>query len=139
MKKLSVEVRVGLLILAALVLLGGFVFVLGGVELGDKYELFVDFGNPGNVQPGAPVSVGSIRIGSVEEVVVEGPSKKDPTVTTGRTRRNTLVHFPTATVLRPGSYARVEVTAARVNHLRGELVEVAMPARHRTRIPVSAG
>src|SRR5690606_33410651 len=33
------------------------------------------------------------RIGRVEEVVVEGPSRKDPAVLTGRTRQNKLVHF----------------------------------------------
>ena len=33
------------------------------------------------------------RVGRVEEVVVEGPSKRDPTVTTGRTSQNKLVHF----------------------------------------------
>ena len=33
------------------------------------------------------------RIGRVEEVVVEGPSKRDPSVTTGRTTQNKLVHF----------------------------------------------
>ncbi len=77
MKGLSVEVRVGLLILAALLLLGGFIFVLGGVQLGDRYDLFVDFDHPGNVQPGAPVSVGSIRIGTVEEVRYMG-GRLDP-------------------------------------------------------------
>ena len=34
------------------------------------------------------------RIGRVEEVLVEGPRKKDPAVATGRTRQNKLVHFP---------------------------------------------
>jgi tRNA-2-methylthio-N6-dimethylallyladenosine synthase len=33
------------------------------------------------------------RIGRREEVVVEGPSKRDPTVVTGRTGQNKLVHF----------------------------------------------
>ena len=82
------------------------------------------------------------RVGLVEEVTVEGPSKKDPTVLTGRTRRNTLVHFPGPKPERPikvGSYAMVAIVEARTNHLRGELVEVTIPARHRTRIPVSAG
>jgi tRNA A37 methylthiotransferase MiaB len=60
-------------------------------------------------------------------------------VLTGRTRRNTLVHFASPTPLRAGTYARVEVTDARVNHLLGELVEVTHAARHRTRIPVTAG
>ncbi len=79
------------------------------------------------------------RVGEIEEVTVEGPSKKDPAVLTGRTRRNTLVHFASPTPLRAGTYARVEVTDARVNHLLGELVEVTHAARHRTRIPVTAG
>lgn len=79
------------------------------------------------------------RIGEIEEVTIEGPSKKDPSVLTGRTRRNALVHFAAPTPLRAGTYARVEITTARVNHLRGEFVEVTRAARHRTRIPVAAG
>lgn len=35
-----------------------------------------------------------LRVGRVEEVFLEGPSKKNSSVFTGRTRRNTLVHFP---------------------------------------------
>jgi tRNA-2-methylthio-N6-dimethylallyladenosine synthase len=79
------------------------------------------------------------RIGRVEEVLVEGPSKRDAGTTTGRTRQNKLVHFPTATPIRPGSYAEVRVTAAAPHHLRGELVALTEAARHRTRIPVAAG
>ncbi|MEM9202391.1 MAG: MiaB/RimO family radical SAM methylthiotransferase [Actinomycetota bacterium] len=79
------------------------------------------------------------RIGRIEEVTVEGPSKKDPSVLTGRTRRNTLIHFPSPTRLKAGTYAEVKVTDARANHLLGELIEVTIPARHRTRIPVTAG
>ena len=69
------------------------------------------------------------RIGRVEEVVVEGPSKKDPSITTGRTRRNTLVHFPSPAgpAPQPGTYARVEVTAAASNFLQGELVRIEDP------------
>jgi tRNA-2-methylthio-N6-dimethylallyladenosine synthase len=77
------------------------------------------------------------RVGRVEDVLVEGPSKKDPALTTGRTRQNKLVHFtggPVAT----GSYATVCITAAAPHHLRGELVEVTKRPRHRTRIPVAA-
>src|SRR3954467_3307745 len=33
------------------------------------------------------------RVGQVEEVLVEGPSKRDPNVLSGRTRQNKLVHF----------------------------------------------
>ena len=66
------------------------------------------------------------RIGRVEEVVVEGPSKKDPAVTTGRTRRNTLAHFPSPPGIppQPGTYARVEVTAAAAHFLQGDAVSI---------------
>lgn len=77
------------------------------------------------------------RIGRVEEVLVEGPSKKNPDVLTGRTRQNKLVHFA-APPIRRGSYALVTVTDAGLSSLRGELLEVTAPARHRTRIPVAA-
>ena len=79
------------------------------------------------------------RVGRVEEVLVEGPSKKDPTAVTGRTRQNKLVHFA-APAAGPapvaGAYATVRVTGAAPHHLRGELVEVTAGPRHRTRIPV---
>ena len=78
------------------------------------------------------------RVGHVDEVMVEGPSRKDPSVTTGRTEHNKLVHFPSPAPLRPGSYARVRVTGAAPHHLTGELVEVTAPARHRTRIAVAS-
>ena len=79
------------------------------------------------------------RIGKTEEVLVEGPSRKDPTVLTGRTRQNKLVHFAGPDGgLRAGSYATVEVTAAAAHYLKGDLVDVVAPARHVTRIPVAA-
>ncbi|HLM95050.1 MAG TPA: tRNA (N6-isopentenyl adenosine(37)-C2)-methylthiotransferase MiaB [Acidimicrobiales bacterium] len=80
------------------------------------------------------------RIGRVEEVVVEGPSARDPEVLTGRTRQNKLVHFapPLVEIPAPGSYAEVRVTDAAPHHLRGELVGVTAPPRRRIRIPVSA-
>ena len=75
------------------------------------------------------------RVGRTEEVLVEGPSKKDPAVTTARTRQNKLVHF--SGQLPAGAYATVHVTGAAPHHLRGELVEVTASARHRTLIPVA--
>ena len=79
------------------------------------------------------------RIGRVEEVVVEGPSRKDPSVLTGRTRQNKLVHFASPDPLRVGTYADVEVTEAAPHFLRGRMVAVTAPATHRTRIAVAAG
>ena len=66
--KLSLEARVGLLVLVALLLLGGFVFLLGGIDFREGFTIYVDFDNPGAVQAGAPVRVGGVRVGSVEEV-----------------------------------------------------------------------
>jgi tRNA-2-methylthio-N6-dimethylallyladenosine synthase len=81
------------------------------------------------------------RIGRVEEVVVEGPSKRDPSVTTGRTTQNKLVHFEPAAgqPIAAGSFADVRVTGAARHHLTGELIEVTARPSHRVRIPVSAG
>jgi tRNA-2-methylthio-N6-dimethylallyladenosine synthase len=104
------------------------------------------------------------RVGRTEEVLVEGPSKRDPATVTGRTRQNKLVHFAadqshTPTPLLPaslaaaadrpadrpaapgppppGSYATVVVTGAAPHHLRGDLVEVLDQPRHRVRIPLA--
>jgi len=81
------------------------------------------------------------RVGRVEEVLVEGPSKKNPAMVSGRTRQNKLVHFDAAgAAARPGTYATVEITRAAPHWLRGELVDIvsAAPAP-RVRIPVAAG
>ena len=78
------------------------------------------------------------RVGRVEDVLVEGPSKRDPGTLSGRTRQNRLVHFASTAPLRTGTYARVLVREAATFHLSGELIEVTAPARHRTRIPVAA-
>jgi tRNA-2-methylthio-N6-dimethylallyladenosine synthase len=81
------------------------------------------------------------RVGRVEEVLVEGPSKKDPSKASGRTRQNKLVHFAaTGAAARPGTYAMVEVTRAAPHWLRGELIDVvAEAAAPRVRIPVASG
>ncbi len=57
------------------------------------------------------------QVGRVEEVLVEGPSKKNPQVVTARTRGNRPVHidgeFP------PGAFLEVEITRAAPHHLFG--------------------
>lgn len=77
------------------------------------------------------------RVGRIEEVMVIGPSRKDPSELTGRTRQNKLVHFTTPQPLRAGTYASVEITDSGLSSLRGGLREVLAAPRHRTRIPVS--
>jgi tRNA-2-methylthio-N6-dimethylallyladenosine synthase len=79
------------------------------------------------------------RIGTLERVLIEGPSRKDPAVSTGRTEHNKLIHFRTEQPLRPGTFAEVRVTGAAPHHLTGDLVAVVAAPRHRTRIPVTAG
>ncbi len=78
------------------------------------------------------------RVGLVDEVIVEGPSKRDPSVLTGRTRQNKLVHFPSERPLRVGTFADVRITEAASHYLFGELVAVTAAARHKRRIPVQA-
>ncbi|MFM7064819.1 MAG: radical SAM protein, partial [Actinomycetes bacterium] len=82
------------------------------------------------------------RVGRTEEVLVAGPSRKDPGRLTGRTRQNRLVHFTVpgaAGPVRAGSYVSVELTGATTTHVAGELREVLSGPAHRTRIPVAAG
>ena len=79
------------------------------------------------------------HVGRVEEVLVEGPSKRDRAVTSGRTRQNKLVHFRPPLPLRTGSYAAVEITRGAPHFLEGQFVELLAEPTHRTRIPVAAG
>jgi tRNA-2-methylthio-N6-dimethylallyladenosine synthase len=79
------------------------------------------------------------RVGRVEEVLIEGPSKKDAAVLAGRTRQNKLVHFTPPRPLRAGSYASVEIVRAAPHHLMGRFVELLAEPAHKRRIPVLAG
>ncbi len=79
------------------------------------------------------------RVGRIEEVLVEGPSKKDPGVLSGRTRQNKLVHFTPPVPLRAGAYATVEITHGAPHHLLGQFVDVVAEPLHKRRIAVLAG
>ncbi len=73
------------------------------------------------------------RVGIVEEVLVEGPSKKDPSVLSGRTRQNKLTHVRAEASA--GDVLAVRITSAAPHFLRGELVDVVRRARRpRTRL-----
>src|SRR6266516_2921579 len=64
------------------------------------------------------------RVGRVEEVLVEGPSRTDPAVLRGRTRRNTTVVFAGSAA--PGELVQVRIEDATSTTLRGvELAAVA--------------
>ena len=83
------------------------------------------------------------RIGLIEEAIVEGPSKKDPHVLSGRTRQGKLVHFspPQGGDIAPGTFVNVRVERAGPHHLAGSLesVEKSPARRVGERIPVVAG
>jgi tRNA-2-methylthio-N6-dimethylallyladenosine synthase len=64
------------------------------------------------------------RIGRVEEVLVEGPSRTDPALVRGRTRRNTTVNFAGAAA--PGDLVDVLIERATSTTLAGSQVAVAV-------------
>jgi tRNA-2-methylthio-N6-dimethylallyladenosine synthase len=65
------------------------------------------------------------RVGRVEEVLVEGPSRTDPSLLRGRTRRNTTVVFAGPAV--PGELVPVAIEGSTSTTLRGRQ-EVALAA-----------
>jgi tRNA-2-methylthio-N6-dimethylallyladenosine synthase len=117
-----------------------------GTEAAARTELFVDAATCGQrferlrvVVERSALARHRARIGRVEELLIEGPSRKDPAVTSGRTRQNKLVHLALDEPLRPGAYVTSEITGAAPHHLVGRLVEVLAEPAHKTRIPVVAG
>ena len=117
-----------------------------GTEAATMHDRFVDAAVAGErfdrlkiVVERCALAKHQARIGRIEDVLVEGPSRKDPRTVTGRTRQNKLVHFPSLHPLRAGAYASVEITTAAPHHLGGRLLEVLAEPAHRVRIPVSAG
>jgi tRNA-2-methylthio-N6-dimethylallyladenosine synthase len=63
-------------------------------------------------------------VGSVQRVLVEGPSRKRADELAGRTANNRVVNFPGGPALVNG-FARLRVTSVRSHTLRGELVNAA--------------
>lgn len=72
MSQRSIEVKVGILILVALGLLGGFVIVMGGLSFEPTYTVYVRFENPGGLQTGAPVRIAGVKVGTVSEIQFRG-------------------------------------------------------------------
>ncbi len=62
------------------------------------------------------------KTGTIQEVLVEGKSKKNPLEISGRTPCNRIVNFPGPTELR-GKIVKVRITEAYQNSLRGELLK----------------
>ncbi len=72
MRERGLEFKVGLLIIAAVVILVGFVFVLGNFSLKDGFTIYVEYDYSGNLQEGAPVKVAGIKVGKVEGIAFYG-------------------------------------------------------------------
>ena len=77
------------------------------------------------------------REGRSEEVLVEGISRRNDQMLSGRTRQGKLIHFPVSDVaLRPGSLVNVTVTHGAPYHLVGEFESLLRAPRHKVRIPL---
>jgi tRNA-2-methylthio-N6-dimethylallyladenosine synthase len=77
------------------------------------------------------------RVGRREEVLVEGPSRRNAAMLSGRTRQGKLIHFPVGDEsLRAGALALVDVVHGAPYHLIGEYAETVRVPRHKVRIPL---
>jgi tRNA-2-methylthio-N6-dimethylallyladenosine synthase len=77
------------------------------------------------------------REGRREEVLVEGPSRRNDQMLSGRTRQGKLIHFaPTNYALRPGALVQVEVTHGAPYHLLGDVVSLERGPLHKVRLPL---
>jgi tRNA-2-methylthio-N6-dimethylallyladenosine synthase len=95
--------------------------------IADRYERLVA------VVERSALRRGEARVGRREHVLVEGPSKRDPAITSGKTRQGKLLHF-TATdhaAAQAGALVEVEVTRGAPHFLEGTMVELL----ERTRTP----
>ena len=68
-------------------------------------------------------SISARRLGTVQRILVEGPSKRDPGELMGRTECNRAVNFKGPTRL-IGQMVDVKITMAYPHSLRGEVVTI---------------
>lgn len=68
--------------------------------------------------------ISASRVGTVQRILVEGPSKKDPTELMGRTECNRIVNFPGGpnAARLVGQMLEVSIVSALPHSLRGEVV-----------------
>lgn len=67
-------------------------------------------------------NISADMVGSLQRILVEGPSRKDANELCGRTENNRVVNFAGGSSL-PGQFADVRITRALTNSLRGELAD----------------
>lgn len=73
----ALELKVGAVLLAALVVLGAFVLVLGDIGFERGTQISVDYAFSGAIQAGAPVKVSGVKVGRVERLEFLGGEPKE--------------------------------------------------------------
>jgi len=68
-------------------------------------------------------------VGSVQSILIEGPSRRRPTELCGRTENNRMVNLEGGAMALPGKIVNVTITEAMPNSLRGRLVDDARRKR----------
>ena len=74
------EIRVGLVILAAMVVLAAGIFLIGSKNnlFSHKTHYYVEFSSVSGLKPGSPVQLDGVDVGAIEKVVLsENPQKRD--------------------------------------------------------------
>ena len=66
--------------------------------------------------------ISAARLGTVQRILVEGPSRKDPAELAGRTECNRVVNFKAEPTL-AGQMVEIRITEANPHSLRGEVVQ----------------
>lgn len=79
MRERNIELKVGILVVVALALFAGFVFVLGEFRTGDRRVIEIDFETSADLQIGAPVKIAGITVGKVSGVSFWGGKTDEAT------------------------------------------------------------
>jgi tRNA-2-methylthio-N6-dimethylallyladenosine synthase len=79
-------------------------------------------------------AISQAMVGTVQQVLLERPSKRDPTQVSGRTENNRVVNL-SAPAEQIGSFVDVEITEALPNSLRGRCLPPTL--LHQTRAPAA--
>jgi tRNA-2-methylthio-N6-dimethylallyladenosine synthase len=79
------------------------------------------------------------QLGTVQQLLVEGPSKTDAAKVSGRTRTNRLVHVPAVPGTEPAQLVHARLDEAAPHYLLGAVVDAACDPPVGTQAPVPAG
>jgi phospholipid/cholesterol/gamma-HCH transport system substrate-binding protein len=77
MEDKKLQIKVGLLVLLAAGLLGGFIFVLGDFSVGKGFSFHVTFSSSGDLAQGAAVRVAGMKVGKVKKLAFMPDAKPD--------------------------------------------------------------